>query len=311
MASSRRLSDRAHRTRSSYHPRDLARRGWKLYLSWSEQVVAAYMRLSPLYRALAALACVLGWVVIILVLVYSHRFFAWLAPYSKSWRARPGGWLLIFFLIFVTAFPPTVLSGYVDRMVGRDHRFVALGQVLRHEGILYLTGIRFCPLPFSLSNGFLATIPSITPMSFAVSTALSSPKLLVHVFIGSRLAVLAEQGDSMTAGDKAINYLSMIIGGIIGILVGLAIYRRTMARAAELQREEGGAADELAAAEDGDAGYEDTEATLLDPEDAAAIMSDDDLSLWDTQGADSWGEDYHDDDITDDVQKTKKNGASD
>ena len=70
-------------------------------------------------------------------------------------------------------------------------------------------------------------------------------------------------------------------------------------------------ADELAAAEDGDAGYEDTEATLLDPEDAAAIMSDDDLSLWDTQGADSWGEDYHDDDITDDVQKTKKNGASD
>ena len=165
------------------------------------------------FFALAALACVLGWVVIILVLVYSHRFFAWLAPYSKSWRARPGGWLLIFFLIFVTAFPPvigystattisgfiygfplgwpiaasacvlgslcaflasrTVLSGYVDRMVGRDHRFVALGQVLRHEGILYLTGIRFCPLPFSLSNGFLATIPSITPMSFAVSTALS------------------------------------------------------------------------------------------------------------------------------------------
>jgi uncharacterized membrane protein YdjX (TVP38/TMEM64 family) len=67
----------------------------------------------------------------------------------------------------------TVLSGYVDRMVGRDHRFVALGQVLRQEGIWYLTAIRFCPLPFSLSNGFLATIPSITPLAFTISTALS------------------------------------------------------------------------------------------------------------------------------------------
>lgn len=119
-----------------------------------------------------------------------------------------------------------------------------------------------------------------------------SPKLLVHVFIGSRLAVLAEEGDSMTAGDKAINYLSMAVGGVVGIAVGLAIYRRTMARAAELQREEAGAA-----AEEGDAGYEDTDATtLLDPEDAAAIMSDDDMSLWDANGADSWGEGYEDDD---------------
>jgi uncharacterized membrane protein YdjX (TVP38/TMEM64 family) len=65
-------------------------------------------------------------------------------------------------------------------MVGRDHRFIALGQVLRQEGIWYLTAIRFCPLPFSLSNGFLATIPSITPLSFTLSTALSRYVATLH-----------------------------------------------------------------------------------------------------------------------------------
>lgn len=214
--SSRRLSERAAASRersSAFDPVGLLRRGWRTYIAWSERLVAAWLRLSPLHRALAAAACVLGWVVLILVLVYSHRFFAWLAPHSRAWRERPGGWLLVFFMVFATAFPPvigystattiagfvygfplgwpiaasgcvvgslcaflasrTVLSGYVHRMVGSDHRFIALGHVLRHEGIWYLTGIRFCPLPFSLSNGFLATIPSISPLSFALSTALS------------------------------------------------------------------------------------------------------------------------------------------
>ncbi|PNY28821.1 Golgi apparatus membrane protein tvp38, partial [Tolypocladium capitatum] len=351
--SERAAAPAARRPRSSFFkPAELLRRASRTCVAWSERLVAAWWRLPPPYRVLAAAACALGCVALVLMLVYSHRFFAWLAPRSRAWRERPAGWLLVFFMVFATAFPPvigystattiagfvygfplgwpiaasgcvvgslcaflasrTVLSGYVNRMVGEDRRFVALGQVLRHDGIWYLTGIRFCPLPFSLSNGFLATIPSISPLSFALSTALSrqlthaphSPKLLVHVFIGSRLAVLAEEGDSMTAGDKFINYLSMAVGGIFGMAVGLAIYRRTMARAAELQREGGGAAEE------GDAGYEDADATtLMDPEDAAAIMSDDDVSLWDAHGADSWGEGYEDDD--EDVKKINKKHVGD
>ena len=104
----------------------------------------------------------------------------------------------------------------------------------------------------------------------------------------------------MTAGDKAINYIGMAVGGIVGLAVGLAIYRRTMDRAAELAREEG----DVDAAEQGEGGYDDTDATLLDPEDAAAVMDDDDVSLWETQGNDEW-EAY--DDEEDDTKKTKPN----
>ncbi|TWU76859.1 Tlg2-vesicle protein [Metarhizium rileyi] len=300
-------------------------RAWRKCQDWSRSLAQHYLRLSPLHRLLAIAGCLVGVALVALIVVYSHRFFSWLTPVARSWRELRGGWLIVFALVFVTAFPPvmgyatantiaglvygfphgwplaavactlgslcaflasrTVLSGYVDRLVGRDHRFIALGQVLRRDGILYLTAIRFCPLPFSLSNGFLASIPSITPLSFTISTALSTPKLLVHVFIGSRLAILAEEGDKMSAGDKAVNYIAMAVGGAVGLVVGLAIYRRTMARAAELAS---GERQEIGAAEQGHARYDDPDATLLDPEDAAAIMSDDDVSLWETQGT-AWG----------------------
>ena len=181
--------------------------------AFNAQVMRTFWRLTPLQRAAAVVAVVAGYALIILAWVYSHRFFGWLSDVSASWRELPGGWLIVFALVFVSGFPPmigystantiagfvygfpwgwpivavacvagslcaffasrTVLSRYVDRMVGKDPRFVALGQVLKRDGIWYLTGIRFSPLPFSMSNGFLATIPSITPSSFALATALS------------------------------------------------------------------------------------------------------------------------------------------
>ncbi|KAL7803095.1 hypothetical protein V8C43DRAFT_270186 [Trichoderma afarasin] len=317
---------------------------WTMYLRWSEKMYAAFWKMSLLQRSLVVFVILLGWTFIILSILYSEAFFAWLATVSKSWREIPGGWLIAFMLIFVTSVPPiigystantiagfvygfpngwpiaasaciigslaafmacrTVLSGHVNKLIGNDHRFVALGQVLRRDGILYLTGIRFCPLPFSLSNGFLATIPSISPLSFVISTALSTPKLLIHIFIGSRLAIIAEQGDAMPLRDKIVNYTGMIIGGAIGAAAGFIIYRRTMARAEELAREEA----TINAAEEGIGGYEDTDDTLMDPEDAADVMGDDDVSLWDNQGDDGWGDAYDDDeeDITTKLTKLNK-----
>jgi uncharacterized membrane protein YdjX (TVP38/TMEM64 family) len=313
------------------------RQAWTKLESLNDQVMRTFWRMTPLQRAIAVLAILAGYAILILGWIYSHSFFGWLSGVSASWRELPAGWLIVFSLVFVSAFPPmigystfntiagfvygfpygwpivaiactlgslaafyasrTVLSKSIDRMVGKDPRFVALGQVLKQDGILYLTGIRFCPLPFSLSNGFLATIPSITPMSFAISTALSTPKLLVHIFIGSRLAVLAENGDEMSFGDRMINYLSMAVSGAVGLTVGWIVYKRTMARAAELARE--------TSAEEGYShrSYIDAEDTLMDPEDAAALMSDDDLSLWETQV--NGDEGYRDGDFDEDWSKPK------
>lgn len=93
--------------------------------------------------------------------------------------------------------------------------------------------------------------------------------------------MLFEKGSEMTTRDKIINWTGMGLSGVIGLAVGFVIYRRTMERAADIAREQ---AMDGTDAEQGDAGYVDSETTLLDPEDAAAIMSDDDLSMWEAQG---------------------------
>ncbi|KAL2156938.1 hypothetical protein VTH06DRAFT_1873, partial [Thermothelomyces fergusii] len=191
------------------------------------------------------------------------------------------------------------LRARVHRLVGRDRRFVALGQTLRHDGLAVLVMIRFCPLPYSLSNGFLATVGSIGLARFTLATAVATPKLLVHVFIGSRLALLAESGDEMGWADRAVNYVSMLVFGAVGFAVGVSVYRRTMARAAELAREAD--ADAGAAADtDAESGYANASADLehgvvdlehgrmVDPDEldaAALVVDEDDISLWDTAAA--------------------------
>jgi hypothetical protein len=174
----------------------------------------------------------------------------------------------------------TVLSNYVHRLVGKDKRFEALALTLKRDGLKILCMIRVCPLPYSISNAAMSTFPTVHPLSFALATAIATPKLLIHVFIGSRLAQIADNGGKMDAGTKAINYASIIIGGILGAGVGYWIYSKTMARARVLEEEEleNGLQDGGLVGGGRDRTYTDIDAT---EEDAAALMDPDDISLWD------------------------------
>ncbi|KAI0008521.1 hypothetical protein F4779DRAFT_586716 [Xylariaceae sp. FL0662B] len=329
---------RAARRNDHHHGAPLGRRLAAASMGLLNKALRLFLGLTPLQRVAAVAGLVAFNALLVVFLVYSQRIFAALGPVAAGWRTLPGGWALIFLMTCATAFPPmigysscvtvagfvydfpggwpvaagatvagstasfvasrTVLSRYVDGLVGGDRRFVALGQVLRHDGLPVLAAIRFCPLPFSLSNAFLATIPSVSPVSFALATALATPKLLVHVFVGSRLARLAESGDDMSAGDRAVNYLGMILGSLVGMAVGLLVYRRTMARADELARQEDPDASGLAIhgrdEDDDDDNYADVEDGVLGlglgpgrtrsgETDAAALMGDDDISLWETE----------------------------
>lgn len=120
----------------------------------------------------------------------------------------------------------TILSKFVHRLIAKDKRFAALSLTLKHDGLKLLCMIRLCPLPYSISNGALSTFPTVHPLTFALATAIASPKLLIHVFIGSRLVAIARSGEKMDAGTKAINYASIVIGALLGIATGWFIYRR-------------------------------------------------------------------------------------
>jgi hypothetical protein len=76
-----------------------------------------------------------------------------------------------------------------------------------------------------------------------LATALVSPKLLLHVFIGAQWAKLADKGNKMDAKTRALSYLSIAIGMFFGISTGYIIYGQTKKRARELEeleRAEGG-----------------------------------------------------------------------
>lgn len=188
----------------------------------------------------------------------------------------------------------TLLKGFVSRLTEKDQSFAALSLVLKHDGLKLLCMIRLCPLPYSFANGAISTIPTVTWQNFALATALVSPKLLLHIFVGGRLGDIAENGDKMDAKTKAVSYLSIAVGMVVGAGTGYIIYTRTKARAKVLE------AEELAAGgrrpSDQGADYNDE----LDEEAAVGRRRDDDISLHQTYEDDLGGDSGYRDQFTDD-----------
>ena len=110
--------------------------------------------------------------------------------------------------------------------------------------------IRLCPLPYSLSNGAIATVPTVSISNFALATALATPKIMIAVWVNSRVAAMTgKDGEKMDTTTKIINILSIVFGITLGIVTGVVIYRQTKKRARELEAQE-----ETAAAGGGDGG---------------------------------------------------------
>lgn len=108
-----------------------------------------------------------------------------------------------------------------------DKRFAALALTLKYDGLKLLCMIRLCPLPYSICNGAVSTFPTVQPLMYGLATAIITPKLLVPAFVGSRLRLLSEKGEEMSAGSKAVNIISILVTIGIGIFTGWYIYQRS------------------------------------------------------------------------------------
>ncbi|KAJ5322257.1 hypothetical protein N7541_007539 [Penicillium brevicompactum] len=211
-------------------------------------------------------------------LVLTGKVFIWLGPVAEKWESSWLVAFVLWLCVFFVSFPPllgwstfgtvagfifgvwkgwliyasatilgstasfyvsrTILSGFVHRLMERDKRFAALALTLKYDGLKLLCMIRLCPLPYSICNGAVSTFPTVQPLMYGLATAIISPKLLVPAFVGSRIRLLSEKGEEMSAGSKAVNVCSIIFTVGIGIFTGWYIYQRTLARAAELEAQE-------------------------------------------------------------------------
>ncbi|KAF2459852.1 hypothetical protein BDY21DRAFT_281421 [Lineolata rhizophorae] len=319
------------------------------YSRFSRHALRTYERLTPWQRALSVVVGVVTIVLGILFLIYNERIFGMLAPVAQKWRNIRAGWLILWSLIFVVSFPPligysslltiagfvygfpngwfiaasativgstcgfllsrTILKPYVHRLVAHDPRFAALSLTLKHDGLKLLVMIRLCPLPYSLSNGAIATFPTVHPLSFAVATALASPKLMLHIFVGAKMGQIGEAHGAMDARTKALSYASIVISGLAGIVTGWVIYRQTKKRARELEAAE---RDAVVHATEGDLVREYAD----DPDalEAAELLreDDDDISLQDAYPDDGvYRDDFEDDADADPVRNVFDAGDGD
>ncbi|KAI9684086.1 MAG: Tlg2-vesicle protein [Trizodia sp. TS-e1964] len=295
----------------------------------NRKVFTLIKKLTLLQKLLLAAALVLSLAAGILFLLFNQKIFEWLLPFAVKWRSWKSGWIISWLMVFFCAFPPligystsvtiagfvfgfpngwyiaasasvlgalfafiisrTLLSSYVHRLIADDKRFAALALTLKHDGLQLLIMIRLCPLPYSLSNGAMSTFPTVHPLMFALATAISTPKLLIHVFIGSRLAIIAEKGEEMDTATTILNYASIVGGALLGAATGYFIYQRTMARSQQLEAEE---QSQIAAAIRNQSGH----GNFADDLDEAAISS---TAPLDGDEIDFYEDDYYDDEDDD------------
>ncbi|KAK7049605.1 Tlg2-vesicle protein [Paramarasmius palmivorus] len=107
----------------------------------------------------------------------------------------------------------------------QNQKWQALEEVVKAKGLPLIILIRISPFPpWVYSNSLFAfmtpkSISSVALWQFVVATLFIFPKLLLHVFIGSRIAALSdgEQRSHMDTRTKVIN--GLLVGG--GVLVAI------------------------------------------------------------------------------------------
>ncbi|GHJ88103.1 hypothetical protein NliqN6_4505 [Naganishia liquefaciens] len=121
---------------------------------------------------------------------------------------------------------------------GKSDKWDAFSHVVKAKGTILIIMIRWCPLPWALGNGLFASIESVSFSSFMLANLLLQPRLLVPVFIGSRLVSLVnddtEDGVPVDNVAKWINMISIILGLGISLGTGWFIYHATLQQMREL-----------------------------------------------------------------------------
>ncbi|OJJ49292.1 hypothetical protein ASPZODRAFT_129732 [Penicilliopsis zonata CBS 506.65] len=246
--------------------------------SVSRRLSKAWKKMNLWQRVGVVAAVILAMGLGIGFMVFTSRVFKWLGPVAERWENSLVAYLVLWLCVFLVSFPPlvgwstfgtvagfifgvwkgwllyasativgstcsfivsrTVLSQFVNRLMERDKRFAALSLTLKYDGLKLLCMIRLCPLPYSLCNGAVSTFPTVQPLMYGLATAIVSPKLLIPAFIGSRVRILSDEDEKMSGGAKAVNVISIVVTIAIGIFTGIYIYKRTLARAKELEAQE-------------------------------------------------------------------------
>ncbi|RGB29926.1 snare associated Golgi protein [Rhizophagus diaphanus] len=117
----------------------------------------------------------------------------------------------------------SICLGYARKLTKKKSNFQKLALAIEEGGFKIIFLIRLSPFPFPWSNAFFGTIQTVSFWKFFLATALSLPKLLIYIFIGSRFRNLTEEMDSTS---RTINYVTLAVGSVLLFFAAWYIYRK-------------------------------------------------------------------------------------
>lgn len=141
---------------------------------------------------------------------------------------------------FLISFPSSVVGSAVTFMVlrlvfrtrlrawsSKNDKWQALEAVVREKGLPLIILIRISPFPpWVYSNSLFASIEPVALWQFIVATLFISPKILLHTFIGSKLAALSDgdQRGQMDMQTIILNALLVVAGLCIAVFTSWWVY---------------------------------------------------------------------------------------
>ncbi|KAF9469104.1 Golgi apparatus membrane protein TVP38 [Collybia nuda] len=120
-----------------------------------------------------------------------------------------------------------LLSHRLHQWSTQNVKWQALEAVVKAKGLPLIILIRICPFPpWVYSNSLFASIEAVKLWQFVAATFFVSPKLALHVFIGSKIAALSDgdQRSHMDNRTKVINGLLIVGGIIVAIFTSWLVY---------------------------------------------------------------------------------------
>ncbi|KAJ9477567.1 putative Golgi apparatus membrane protein TVP38 (putative) [Pseudozyma hubeiensis] len=121
-----------------------------------------------------------------------------------------------------------------------DPKYTALSTAVRRRGLFMAILIRFCPFPFAYSNLFFASlVDAVTFKHFFMATALITPKLLLHVWLGTRMFQLMDrdQRAQLDGWAKFLNVVYIAVGSAVGAATGWIVWNETTKVLEAIERE--------------------------------------------------------------------------
>ncbi|KAK5963021.1 Tvp38p PWA37_004720 [Arxiozyma heterogenica] len=125
-----------------------------------------------------------------------------------------------------------ILKSRAQRLVHLNKRFEAFASILQeNNSYLILALFRLCPFPYSLTNGAIAGVYGVSLKNFAIANLITTPKMFIYLFIGSRIKNL---GETKSTGEKMLDLFSILFTLTVLFFTAWLLYFKTQNKYREL-----------------------------------------------------------------------------